>query len=87
MANKAGKSERKEQIKDFIAGALAGLLSKVIAYPLDTMKVRLQTTPEKYGYSAIQCLRKMRLEGGYISIFRGLPAPLIGTIGEVSVSF
>jgi len=87
MPNQEQKSESMEQAKDLIAGTMAGLLSKVIEYPFDTLKVRLQTTPEKYGNSAVLCLRKMIAEEGWRSIFRGLPAPLIGAMGENSVIF
>jgi len=76
-----------EQTKDLMAGTMAGFTSKVIEYPFDTLKVRLQTTPEKYGNSALQCFRKMTHQEGYYSIFRGLPAPLIGAMGENSVIF
>lgn len=66
---------------------MAGLFSKVIEYPFDTLKVRLQTTPEKYSNSALQCLIKITEQEGYFSIFRGLPAPLVGAMGENSVIF
>jgi len=87
MSNPRGNRESREQAKDFIAGTISGLLSKVIEYPFDTLKVRLQTTPEKYNNSAMQCFRKMIKDEGYISIFRGLPAPLLGAMGENSVIF
>jgi len=76
-----------EQTKDLVAGTMAGLFSKVIEYPFDTVKVRLQTTPETYANSAFQCLVKITKHEGYISIFRGLPAPLVGAMGENSVIF
>jgi len=76
-----------DQTKDLVAGTLVGLFSKVIEYPFDTLKVRLQTSPEKYNNSALYCFRKMTTQEGYLSIFRGLPAPLIGAMGENSVIF
>jgi len=76
-----------DQTKDLVAGTIAGLFSKVIEYPCDTLKVRLQTTPEMYNNSAFQCFRKMTTQEGYLSIFRGLPAPLLGAMGENSVIF
>lgn len=75
-----------EQTKDIMAGTIAGILSKLIEHPFDTLKVRLQTTPEKYK-SAFQCFRKMTAQEGYLSIFRGLPAPLIGAMGASSILF
>jgi len=87
MASEAEKNASGEQIKDLIAGTMAGLVSKVIEYPFDTLKVRLQTTPEKYGHSAIRCFRSMVENEGYTSIFRGLPAPLFGAMAENSIIF
>jgi len=81
------KNEGMEQVKDLLSGTIAGLYCKVIEYPFDTLKVRLQTTPEKYGYSALQCYRAMTLQEGHMSIFKGLPAPLFGAMGENSIVF
>ena len=33
-------SEAREQVKDITAGTMAGLMSKVVEYPFDTIKVR-----------------------------------------------
>jgi len=87
MASGEEKNESREQVKDLMAGTMAGLFSKVIEYPFDTLKVRLQTTPEKYGNSALQCFRTMTQQEGYMSIFRGLPAPLFGAMAENSIIF
>jgi len=87
MSGEKGNNESREQIKDLLAGTMAGLFSKVIEYPFDTLKVRLQTTPEKYGNSALQCFRTMTESEGYMSIFRGLPAPLFGAMAENSIIF
>merc|ERR1719233_442589 len=56
-------------------------------YPFDTWKVRLQTTPEIYGNSAVNYCRRMISEEGFNSLYRGLPAPLVGAMGENSVIF
>jgi len=87
LANKTLSHEGREQVKDLLAGTMAGVFCKVIEYPFDTLKVRLQTTPEKYGYSALQCYRVMTLQEGHLSIFKGLPAPLFGAMGENSIAF
>jgi len=87
MSSEGEKNASREQIKDLIAGTMAGLVSKIIEYPFDTVKVRLQTTPEKYGNSAIRCFRAMVENEGYTSLFRGLPAPLFGAMAENSIIF
>lgn len=87
MVDDAVKTESMEQFKDLLSGTMAGLFSKLIEHPFDTLKVRLQTTPEQYGNSALECLRVMTSKEGYMSIFRGLPAPLFGAMAENSIIF
>lgn len=87
MTHVTEKNESREQVKDLLAGTMAGLFSKLIEYPFDTLKVRLQTTPEKYGNSAVQCFNVMTKQEGVLSVFRGLPAPLFGAVAENSIAF
>lgn len=75
-----------DAFKDIIAGTMAGFFSKVIEYPFDTVKVRLQTTPEKYK-NAVDCFRIMTKTEGPVAVFRGLPAPLVGAMAENSIVF
>jgi len=77
-------NEGREQVKDVLAGTMAGVFCKIIEYPFDTLKVRLQTTPEKYGYSAIKCYRAMTLQEGRLSLFKCLPTP---AMAENSIAF
>jgi len=87
MDDKTVKIESREQLKDLLAGTMAGLFSKLIEHPMDTLKVRLQTTPELYGNSARKCLQVMTAKEGWTSMFRGLPAPLFGAMAENSIIF
>jgi len=76
-----------EQVKDLLAGTMTGLFSKLIEHPFDTLKVRLQTTPEMYGNSALRCFRVMTSREGYASIFKGLSLPIFGAMAENSIMF
>lgn len=56
---------------DFVAGGVAGCASVVVGHPFDTMKCRLQMSHGNGGL-----LQTMREFGGFLSLFRGLSAPL-----------
>ena len=64
--------------KHFVAGNLGGIFGLTLCYPLDTVKVRLQTrsTAEYKGMS--DCLLKMTRNEGINSLYRGLASPVIG---------
>lgn len=60
-------------MNDWTAGTFAGMTSKVIEYPFDTVKVRLQTqTTNPYSISGI---------------YRGITAPILGAMLENAVMF
>lgn len=43
--------------------------------------------PEIYQNSALKCLREMTSKEGYLSLFKGLPAPIVGAMAENSIIF
>ncbi|GAB5369083.1 hypothetical protein AAMO2058_001374800 [Amorphochlora amoebiformis] len=77
--------EAREQIKDLGAGTMGGLTSKVIEYPFDTVKVRLQTSDKYTG--PFHCARDMARTEGVSSLFRGIAAPIGGAMLETSLMF
>ncbi|KAL8807994.1 MAG: hypothetical protein Q9200_004459, partial [Gallowayella weberi] len=69
---------------------VAGAIGKVIEYPFDTIKVRLQSQPYPPIYSGpTDCFRQSLLspEGGFRSLYRGISAPLVGAAVETSSLF
>ena len=57
---------------------------KLVEYPFDTLKVRLQTGP----YSgAFDCVKTVVAEDGILAFYRGLSTPLIGAGFEVATLF
>ncbi|KAI5967613.1 hypothetical protein KGF57_000307 [Candida theae] len=69
-----------EQLQPFRSGILAygaSLASTLMGYPLDTMKVRMQTHSHFKGY--IDCAKKTYSAEGLRGFFRGVWAPLIST--------
>jgi hypothetical protein len=73
-------------LKDFICGAVSGFAGKMIEYPFDTVKVRMQTNPAAYK-SSFDCLRQSISSEGFSGLYKGLPLPLAGTMIETSCLF
>ncbi|KAF8632870.1 hypothetical protein AX17_004718 [Amanita inopinata Kibby_2008] len=72
-------------VKDVAFGSFAGMVSKVFEHPFDLTKVRLQaqvldSTARFNG--PIDCLVKTFRNEGARGLFRGLPAPIVGAMGE-----
>lgn len=80
----------KEAAKDILFGSIAGIVGKVIEYPFDTVKVRLQSQPD--GIPAqykgpVDCFRQSWRADGIPGLYRGLSAPLVGAAVETSSLF
>lgn len=65
-------------LQDFIAGGMAGSASVVVGHPLDTIKVRFQNSSSNASIRAT-----IQEFGGFLSLFRGMTAPL-GTAALVN---
>jgi len=60
------------------------MAGKLVEYPFDTLKVRLQTG----SYSgAVECVTSVIKEEGILAFYRGLATPLVGSGLEVSTLF
>ncbi|XP_030561352.1 mitochondrial magnesium exporter 1 [Drosophila novamexicana] len=80
-------------VKSFIAGGFGGICSVLTGYPLDTIKVRLQTMPlpaagqpPKYK-GIIDCAVKTFSTEGVRGFYRGISAPLVGVTPIYAVDF
>ena len=73
------------EINDFIAGAIGGGASIAASYPMDTIKVRLQTTNKYTGI--IDCFKKMRATEGMIGFYKGMAFPLVTVAAVNSIAF
>ncbi|CAB3232906.1 unnamed protein product [Arctia plantaginis] len=85
--------EKKSPLKYFICGGIGGLLGVSLGYPMDTIKVRLQTMPvpkpgEETIYTGmIDCARKTIKMDGVKGLFRGILAPLAVAAPVNAVNF
>lgn len=79
-----------EALKDVVCGSVAGIVGKYIEYPFDTVKVRLQSQPDTFPLrynGPLDCFKKSLQRDGFVGIYRGISAPLVGAAVETSTLF
>ncbi|KAJ7839574.1 L-ornithine transporter [Mycena olivaceomarginata] len=84
----------RETVKEIVIGGFVGMVSEVIEYPADLAKVRLQAqllTPpadERQRFKGpVDCLHKTWKNEGFRGLYRGLPAPVAGSMVETAALF
>ncbi|KIW92039.1 uncharacterized protein Z519_07021 [Cladophialophora bantiana CBS 173.52] len=86
-------SQSLEALKDIVYGSTAGILGKFVEYPFDTVKVRLQSQSHEPGAARLQgpldafSAAFRSPEGPFVSLYRGISAPLVGAAIETSSLF
>ncbi|XP_008050255.1 solute carrier family 25 member 47 [Carlito syrichta] len=70
---------------DFVAGAIGGICGVAVGYPLDTVKVRIQTEPKYTG--VWHCIRDTYRRERVWGFYRGLSLPVCTVSLVSSVSF
>ena len=73
-------------LREFAAGNVGGVAGILAVYPLDTAKIRLQTSPTAYA-STWDVLRSMVAVDGVGALYRGLASPVCGFGLTFAVSF
>lgn len=76
-----------ETAKHLASGTVAGLTAKIVEYPFDTVKVRVQTNPDKYNKGYVHCAKQIYFNEGFWSFYKGIGAPMIGGGLENAVCF
>ncbi|EDO17302.1 hypothetical protein Kpol_1062p9 [Vanderwaltozyma polyspora DSM 70294] len=75
-------------LKDIINGSIAGCFGKIIEYPFDTIKVRLQTQGSHLFPTTWSCIKyTFKNEGIKKGFFQGISSPLVGAAMENAVLF
>lgn len=65
-------------------------MGKYIEYPFDTVKVRLQSQPDHLPLrykGPLDCFRQSIKSDGFLGLYRGISAPLVGAAAENSCLF
>lgn len=75
-----------DALGDFVSGTVAGITSKVVEFPFDTIKVRLQSEHNPY-HGALDCFRRIAKEEGARGFFSGITAPIAGAAFENAGAF
>ncbi|KAI9476528.1 MAG: mitochondrial carrier domain-containing protein [Benjaminiella poitrasii] len=77
------------QLEDLAFGSVAGMVGKVIEYPFDTVKVRLQTqsVTNPVFKGPLDCFKATIKNEGVMGLFRGISSPIIGAMLENAVLF
>jgi solute carrier family 25 carnitine/acylcarnitine transporter 20/29 len=73
-------------VKDIVAGTVGGMTTVVVGHPLDTVKVRLQTSTARYSSTADCVLKTWRGEG-VRGFYSGVQSPLAGEAFFNAVQF
>jgi len=76
--------------KHFVAGNVGGIFGLFLVYPMDTVKIRLQTRAagSATAYRGIlHCFSSMVRSEGIFSLYRGLLSPVLGYGAIKSVAF
>ncbi|KAK3372452.1 mitochondrial carrier domain-containing protein [Podospora didyma] len=79
-----------EALEDITYGSIAGVVGKYIEYPFDTVKVRLQSQPDHLPLrykGPLDCFRQSIRADGFLGLYRGISAPLVGAALETSSLF
>jgi len=95
VSNKAAalatlSDQGREAAKDVLFGSIAGIVGKLIEYPFDTIKVRLQAQPEHLPLrytGPLDCFKQALHHDGFAGLYRGISAPLFGAAVETSSLF
>lgn len=82
---KQDRSQAQEAALDVLLGSTAGMVGKLIEYPFDTVKVRLQSSTRYAG--PLDCFTQSLRTEGVSGLYRGISAPMFGAAIETSSLF
>ncbi|KAI8849734.1 mitochondrial carrier domain-containing protein [Chytridium lagenaria] len=85
-ATEQKKGGASQTVKELFAGCVGGIVQVLTGQPFDTVKVRLQTQPDKYT-NLIDCVKKTYANEGFVGFYKGTLTPLIGIGACVSIQF
>jgi len=73
---------------EIIGSSFGGMCGCLVGYPLDTVKVRMQTLARDptNSITAFRCAKLILREEGMASFFKGITAPILGAV-PVNVSY
>ncbi|KAJ3416929.1 Mitochondrial carrier protein ymc2 [Chytridiales sp. JEL 0842] len=86
MSSTTSKPPSNQTAKELFAGCVGGIVQVLSGQPFDTVKVRLQTQPDRYK-SLLDCVKSTYTNEGVLGFYKGTLTPLIGIGACVSIQF
>lgn len=83
-------NQRLDNVIDIVCGSAAGAAGKLIEYPFDTVKVRLQSQPNHLPpqfTGPFDCFRQTFQREGFAGYYRGVASPIVGAALETASLF
>ncbi|KRX11212.1 Mitochondrial carrier domain [Pseudocohnilembus persalinus] len=71
------KSVSEVFLVELFGGTIGGIVSVIVGHPLDTIRVRIQTSTSKNNGMIKQLNKAIKYEG-FLSLYRGLASPIVG---------
>ncbi|KAI8343302.1 putative mitochondrial ornithine carrier protein [Chlamydoabsidia padenii] len=83
------KDNLQHEVEDLVFGSVAGMVGKVVEYPFDTVKVRLQIQPTNRPHytGAVDCITRTVRQEGVKGLFKGMSLPIVGAMMENATLF
>jgi len=81
------KKLKLNELDDLVFGAISGIAGKIVEFPFDTVKVRLQTSTNDTFNGTFDCIAKTYKTEGLTGFYKGLSSPLVGSMIENGVLF
>jgi ornithine carrier protein len=75
------------EFDDLVFGAISGIAGKIVEFPFDTVKVRLQTSSSDTFNGTFDCIKKTYKNEGFSGFYKGLSSPLVGSMIENGILF
>jgi solute carrier family 25 carnitine/acylcarnitine transporter 20/29 len=72
---------------DYLAGVAGGVAVCFVGHPFDTIKTRLQTSPDGFYSGSIDCIRQTWKREGFWGFYSGVMSPLAGQMFFRAASF
>ncbi|KAI2793233.1 hypothetical protein POX_b03285 [Penicillium oxalicum] len=74
----ASTTSTKSNYKGFVAGVFSGIAKLSVGHPFDTVKVRLQTSPDAHFKGPLDCTLQTIRKEGVRGLYKGASPPLVG---------
>lgn len=88
IAEQKDRGLKSKALRDIVNGSIAGAFGKLIEYPFDTVKVRLQTQDAKIFPTTWSCIKyTYKNEGIMRGFLQGIGSPIFGASLENAVLF